>query len=203
MPYKEEAVRLVDSADKMVYQIGALNTIIRKKNGTLYGINTDYFAARKSIHRDNRLKTVVLGSGGAAKAACAALRSAHYRNVIVVSRNLQRAKHLAGIYQFHAWNWKRMSQILDVRQLINGTPFGMAGHAELKIPNQWLSSLKHIVDLPIGKNTTALIRMARTHHISCVEGAAFSLEQAACQFKAYTGIVVSTPTLKKLKLIAR
>ena len=71
IPYKETVLPLMDSLSKQAQEIGAVNTIIFKKNGELEGHNTDAYGFEKALFGRfdiNPKKALILGTGGASKA---------------------------------------------------------------------------------------------------------------------------------------
>ena len=93
IPHKEAALRLVDELAAEARRIGAVNTIVRRSS-RLVGDNTDAYGFAQSLAAarvDVTGKDVmVLGAGGAARAAVVALGAA--RSVIVAARRLDRAR---------------------------------------------------------------------------------------------------------------
>src|ERR1700719_1265752 len=73
MPYKESILPYLDNTDTHTTKIGACNTVVRAQDGKLYGFNTDTSGVVRPLER--RLSTLqdakilVLGAGGAARAA--------------------------------------------------------------------------------------------------------------------------------------
>ncbi|MFH0819383.1 MAG: type I 3-dehydroquinate dehydratase [Patescibacteria group bacterium] len=81
-PFKEEVMKYLDVVDKVAKTIGAVNTIVNKK-GKLYGYNTDWYGIVMAIINCKRIgrrkyvfapllhgkQAIILGNGGAAKAA--------------------------------------------------------------------------------------------------------------------------------------
>src|SRR2546421_1437006 len=79
IPYKEDVMQLVDECDPFAARIGAINTIVNR-DGCLYGYNTDapgFITALIEFGDDPfdcaEKKVVILGTGGAARAAAVGL----------------------------------------------------------------------------------------------------------------------------------
>ena len=89
IPYKKDVMpycaELTDCAKKM----GAVNTIVRRTDGTLIGHNTDYFGLHYTFNRMglslNGKKVLVLGSGGASVTTVIVLKELG-ANVVIISR---------------------------------------------------------------------------------------------------------------------
>ena len=71
MPYKQTVIPFLDALSPTAKALGAVNTIVRRKDGSLIGHNTDYFGfsylLRASGLKVAGKKVLVLGTGGASK----------------------------------------------------------------------------------------------------------------------------------------
>src|SRR5438445_4147727 len=77
MPYKEAILKYLDNTDSHTTKIGACNTVVRAQDGKLYGFNTDTAGIVRPLERRMTLegaKILVLGAGGAARAAVFGLK---------------------------------------------------------------------------------------------------------------------------------
>jgi len=96
-PFKEEIIPLLDGLDPTARTIGAVNVVVRKKGG-LVGYNTDYLGAVNALRaRGVALRgrrALVLGAGGAARAAVFGLLLAGSR-VTIVNRTASKAESIA------------------------------------------------------------------------------------------------------------
>jgi shikimate dehydrogenase len=93
-PFKGEAFRKVDVADTIARELFAVN-ILKKKNGKIYGYNSDFWALKELLSpyadRKQRPQVLVIGCGGAAKAAAlAALKQR--MSVLVANRDFRKAR---------------------------------------------------------------------------------------------------------------
>lgn len=76
IPLKEKVIPLIDELSKDVKMLGAVNTITKKKDGTLRGDNTDWLAIRDVILENYKKgKGLVIGTGGTALAAAYSLHN--------------------------------------------------------------------------------------------------------------------------------
>ena len=71
IPYKEKVMKYLDSISQRALSIGAVNTVVKREDGTLFGDNTDYdgflyMLSQLGVDIKGR-KALVLGSGGASK----------------------------------------------------------------------------------------------------------------------------------------
>lgn len=119
IPYKETVIPYLDGIDEFARAIGAVNTIV-KRDGKLYGYNTDFFGMSALIERYGikieGKKVAILGSGGTAKTARAVSSSLGAKAVITVSRTPSGdAISYEELYENHT----------DTEVIINTTPIGM------------------------------------------------------------------------------
>ncbi|MEM2137626.1 MAG: shikimate kinase, partial [Candidatus Anstonellaceae archaeon] len=100
-PFKEEMEKLADGLDGNAKAIGAVNTVVFGKGARAQGFNTDSAGVSRSLEENGAIlqgaKAVVLGAGGAAKAAVHALIS-HGARVTVANRTVEKAKLVAAAF---------------------------------------------------------------------------------------------------------
>lgn len=93
-PFKGDAFRRVDVADTISRELFAVN-IVRKKNDKLYGYNSDFWALQDLLRplavAGRRTKVLVIGCGGAAKAAALAALKLRM-SVSVANRDFRKAR---------------------------------------------------------------------------------------------------------------
>ncbi len=97
VPHKEKIVRYLDSVGATAERTGAVNTVIRRGD-LLHGENTDVIGLRRSLDESGfelaGKRVVLIGAGGAARAAMAALTETGVARITVANRTLARAKRL-------------------------------------------------------------------------------------------------------------
>jgi shikimate dehydrogenase len=93
-PFKGDAFRKVDIADTIARELYAVN-ILKKKDGKIYGYNSDFWALKKMLapyaQPGKRPKVLVIGCGGAAKAAALAALKLRM-SVTVANRDFRKAR---------------------------------------------------------------------------------------------------------------
>lgn len=99
VPHKEVVCAHLDDIDPVARQIGAVNTIVNR-NGRLCGYNTDGLGLLRSLQQDlglqpQGLRILLLGAGGACRAALVALCQAGASHLIIANRTPARAEGLA------------------------------------------------------------------------------------------------------------
>ena len=90
IPYKQDVIPFMDYISETAKKIGAVNTIV-KRNGKLYGYNTDFSGMTDLINKNNisikNKKVLILGSGGTSKTALAVAGSMGAKEIYRVSRS--------------------------------------------------------------------------------------------------------------------
>lgn len=105
-PHKLQIGKLLDSISSSAQKVGAVNTVIAQGKGTerkLHGENTDWIGIKRCIERSspkelNSSAGLVLGAGGAARAACYALQKLGVAELLVVNRTLSKAEDMVSLF---------------------------------------------------------------------------------------------------------
>jgi 3-dehydroquinate dehydratase / shikimate dehydrogenase len=188
MPLKKEVLPHLANMDPLTARIGACNTLRTGADGKLYGFNTDVAGVVRPLERRLRLKgarIVVLGAGGAARAAVFGLVE-QGAEVFVVNRTHEHAVTLAR--QAKAKSLKHevfAKQRFDV--LINSTPCGMTGFKQtLPIAENELNA-GLVFDMVYSPLETPLLKLAKSRGIPGVSGLEMFVQQGARQFEIWTG----------------
>lgn len=187
MPYKQEIIGHLDELDPAARRIGAVNTVV-KKNGHLYGYNTDWLGARKALEAVTSIagkKAVVLGAGGVSRAIAYGLVEAG-AEVIILNRTQSKAEQLAAEFGCQAGSLEEMAH-LAADLLINGTSIGMAPQVEdIPIPPACLTSGMIVFDTIYNPARTRLLKEAKLRGCRTISGLEMFLHQAAAQFTLWT-----------------
>ena len=188
MPLKQEIMAHLEKTDPLSAKIGACNTVLRAQDGKLYGFNTDVAGITGPLEKRMSLrgaKVLVLGAGGAARAAVFGLRDKG-AEVFILNRTPETAQKLAR--QSGSKTIKKdavAKTTFDV--IINATPIGMAG---IKAPQMLEAkdlNTKLVFDLVYNPLETPLLRMARQKGIPIITGIEMFVQQGARQFEIFTG----------------
>ncbi|RXS98170.1 shikimate dehydrogenase [Silvibacterium dinghuense] len=188
MPLKEEILPHLERTDPLSEKIGACNTVVRSQDGKLYGFNTDVAAIVRPLERRLQLKgakVLVLGAGGAARAAVFGLKDKG-ADVYILNRTPEAAQKLAR--QAKAKTFKRellAKTAFDV--IINATPSGMHGVKPASVLNADELNTRLVFDLVYNPIDTPLIRMAREKGLPVITGVEMFVHQGARQFEIWTG----------------
>jgi 3-dehydroquinate dehydratase/shikimate dehydrogenase len=187
MPFKQEIMAHLEHTDPLSAKIGACNTVLRQE-GKLYGFNTDVAGITIPIEKRMPIrgsKILVLGAGGAARAAVFGLRDKG-AEVFILNRTAETAQKLAR--QSGAKTIKKdalAKSTFDV--IVNATPIGMAGHKGPQLLDEKDLNTKLVFDLVYNPIETPLLRMARQRGIAIITGVEMFVQQGARQFEIFTG----------------
>ena len=187
MPLKEEIVPHLEQTDPLSARIGAVNTI-RLLDGKLYGFNTDVAGILIPLEKRIALrgaKVLVLGAGGAARAAVFGLRE-RGAEVFILNRTAATAQKLARQSGSKTIKKDALAKTqFDI--VINATPVGMAGNKAQSILEAKDLNTRLVFDLVYNPLETPLIHLARQQGIPFITGIEMFVQQGARQFEIFTG----------------
>jgi 3-dehydroquinate dehydratase/shikimate dehydrogenase len=188
MPLKQEIMAHLEKTDPLSAKIGACNTVLRAQDGKLYGFNTDVAGITGPLEKRLSLrgaKVLVLGAGGAARAAVFGLRDKG-AEVFILNRTSETAQKLARQSGSKTIKKDAVAKTsFDV--IINATPIGMAGIKATQLLEAKDLNTKLVFDLVYNPVETPLLRMARQKGIPIVTGVEMFVQQGARQFEIFTG----------------
>ena len=188
MPLKQEIMAHLEKTDPLSAKIGACNTVLRAQDGKLYGFNTDVAGITGPLEKRMSLrdaKVLVLGAGGAARAAVFGLRDKG-AEVFILNRTAETAQKLAR--QAGAKTMKKDALAkTSFDAIINATPIGMAGIKAPQILEAKDLNTKLVFDLVYNPLETPLLRLARQKGIPIITGIEMFVQQGARQFEIFTG----------------
>jgi len=188
LPHKQSILEYLAECEPLAAEIGAVNTVTVGSNGRLAGCNTDYVGVLRALEGKLQLsgsRVVILGAGGAARAAAFAVAKAG-AEVLVCARRENAAKELARAV--HGRVLRRAAlrkQTFDA--LVNATPVGMHPHPVSSPLEAAELNCSLVLDLIYRPLQTKLLRMAATRGIRTVSGVALFLEQGVAQWELWMG----------------
>ncbi|HWG79016.1 MAG TPA: shikimate dehydrogenase [Stellaceae bacterium] len=197
VPHKQAALAIVDHVDGTAARIGAVNTIIVRRDGALEGRNTDAFGFRENLRaaqpawRASAGPAAVLGAGGAARAVVAALLDDGAPEIRLVNRSRDHAAALAAALggPITVIDWSRRAAVLgDTALLVNTTSLGMAGRPPLDLALDALPKTAVVNDIVYAPLETPLLEAARRRGNPVVDGLGMLLHQARPAFAAWFGV---------------
>lgn len=201
MPHKAAVLPLLDHVADDALRIAAVNTIV-VDDDALRGYNTDvdgFVAALRDVVAEplDGACGLVLGAGGAARAAVLGLLRLGVRRCLVVNRTVAHAEELVRLLQPLAEEARLEVVALDelaaatVREadiVVNATPLGMG--EPLKVPGVLVDNIErdHIVyDVVYGQRPTMPLERARAVGARAIDGLGMLAWQAALSFELWTG----------------
>jgi 3-dehydroquinate dehydratase/shikimate dehydrogenase len=187
MPYKQEILPFLDNTDPFTAKIGACNTVVRSHDGKLYGFNTDTSGVVRPLEQRMTLadaRVLVLGAGGAARAAVFGLKE-RGAQIFILNRNIAAAQKLAR--QAKARTVKRADlKRLDFDVIINATPVGMGNTRESPLNADEIKA-QYVFDMVYDPAETRLLQLAKLRGAQIIPGREMFVHQAARQFEIWTG----------------
>src|ERR1700734_1507663 len=202
MPYKQAILPHLDNTDAHTAKIGACNTVVRGQDGKLYGFNTDVAGIIRPIEQRLTIegaKILVLGAGGAARAAVFGLKE-RGAEIWILNRTLAPAKKLA--HQAHA----RLVRRADLKKLafdviINATPVGMGNTRETPLQDKEINT-RYVFDMVYDPVETRLLKLAKERGAQVISGVGMFVHQAARQFEIWTGKPAPWDEMLRVVLLA-
>ncbi len=191
IPYKKTVIPYLDELTDTATALGAVNTVVRRADGTLLGDNTDYFGFAYALLSAGIAlggkRVLILGSGGASKTAVAYAHDAGAALVTVLSRTGE--INYQNVYE----------RCADTEIIINCTPVGMypqSGVAPVELSR--FSRLCGVVDMIYNPARTLLLAQARELRIPAINGISMLVAQAARGHEHFTGESVSKQKIEQI-----
>jgi len=179
IPHKVAARELADELSDGARAIGAVNTLILGEDGRVAGDNTDAGGLLDALGAPPPETALVLGAGGAARAAAWALNNAGAR-VTIWNRTPGRAAALAKELGVDAADRPGPAELL-----VNATSVGL--NPEDSLEGLPLVEARVVVELVYGQTPTPLARWAEERGVRLVDGLEVLIHQGARSFALWTG----------------
>ncbi len=188
LPHKEKIFAHLDAVEPLAEKIGAVNTVTVRKDGSLYGSNTDYIGVLRALEEKMKLsgsRVVLYGAGGSARAAAFALAKAGAQ-VFVCARRPDAARKLAKAVG-GAPILRSDLRALEFDALLNATPVGMFPQEKVSPLAAAELNCSLVMDLIYRPLRTKLLRLAASRKIACVSGVEMFLAQGFAQWEHWMG----------------
>ncbi len=223
IPHKQEVMAAMDDLAPLARRIGAVNTVVRRPDGSLFGTNTDISAGIASIEavvgkgwlRGKR--ALLLGAGGLGRAMAFALADAGAL-LTITDIDMKRAESLAS--EVSAASLSSRAQRSEVEGsrlgplpsavhsalrtphsalLLNCSPVGMHPDvAASPVPAEMLRKDLVVYDAVYNPAETKLLRDARAAGCRTVSGLDHFVRQAVEQFELWTGQPAPAETMRRV-----
>lgn len=214
IPHKSAVIPFLDGLSPEALRIGAVNTVNREGD-RLVGYNTDGIGFLQSLRDDlgfhpAGLTVLVLGAGGAARAAVAALCEAGVRRIVLANRSPERARSLAsdfgdryGAAEFALSTLAPAEMEMHLGRadlLVNTTSVGMGGTSFASLDLAPMKPSAKVYDMVYSPPETALLASAKGRGLACANGIGMLAAQGEAAFALWIG-AAPPPGLMKGRLL--
>ena len=200
MPHKINVLKYMDELSEAARVIGAVNTVVCRDDGTMFGENTDGKGFVQSL-RDEGVspagKTIcLLGAGGAARAIGVECALAGAVKLYVVNRTEERGRALANTIAGQTpaeavyLPWQGTASVpADTDILINATCVGLAPEADAcpDIDFDGVHAGMVVCDVVFNPADTVFLRRARACGAKAIDGLGMLVNQGCVNFTLWTG----------------
>jgi shikimate dehydrogenase len=215
VPFKQEAWKLADELSDYAKNAGAVNTLVFRQDGTIYGTNTDGIGLVRDLVENNQSqiqakRILILGAGGAVRGVLQPLLMQMPEKIFIANRTPERAIELVADMQAFTQQDGRICQLsgggfADIKGeydlIINGTAASLQGIMP-PIPESCLAAGVHCYDMMYGGRPTAFEFWCDDNGAAKVmNGLGMLVEQAAESFSIWRGKMPDTkPVLEAMQL---
>lgn len=201
MPHKIAVIPYLDELSKAATIIGAVNTVVVREDGSLFGENTDgkgFIEAllRRGSHPEGK-NIMILGAGGAARAIAVECALAGAAKITVVNRTAASARELADLILTKtnvfadSFEWTPQLKIPDGTDiLINATSIGLGDDRANKpdIRYDTITPDMTVSDVVFNPSNTLFLQEASKYGAQTVNGLGMLACQGARNFTLWTGM---------------
>jgi 3-dehydroquinate dehydratase / shikimate dehydrogenase len=217
IPGKVEALKAMDHVEEVASKIGAMNTVVLRESGELWGYNTDWVAAISAIDDELSLsgrslvgaRVLCVGAGGTARSLAYGALHCGAREVVIANRTVEKAEALAdemgqGVRAMPL-EPAALAKDTDFDVLMNTTSVGMhPNSSEMPITVEWLKAAKPLVfDAVYNPLRTKLLSAAAEMGCPCVSGIEMFVRQAVEQFRLWNPDVEPNVALMRQTVLDR
>jgi shikimate dehydrogenase len=186
LPHKQAILKHLKECEPLAADIGAVNTVVVRRGGALYGCNTDYVGVLRALEKRLRIRgsrVLIFGAGGSARAAAFALSRAG-ATVGICARREKLAKELAHAVGGGAVPRRALrSEFFDA--IVNSTPIGMHPHDGTSPLASAELNCRIVMDLIYRPEKTQLLKLAAKKRIATVSGVEMFLAQGIAQWEIW------------------
>jgi len=186
LPHKQTILNYLKDCEPLAAEIGAVNTVLVRRDGSLYGCNTDYVGVLRALQHQLRIagsRVLIFGAGGSARAAAFALARAG-ASVAICARRESAARALARAVGGEVLP-RRLLRSAKFDAILNTTPVGMHPHAGISPLAPSELNCRLVMDLIYRPERTQLLKLSAQKGIATVSGVEMFLAQGAAQWEIW------------------
>jgi shikimate dehydrogenase len=215
VPFKQEAWELADELSDYAKNAKAVNTLVFREDGSIYGTNTDGIGLVRDLVENHQSliqgkRILILGAGGAVRGVLQPLLQQMPEQIFIANRTPERAVELAADMQELTNQNGKICRLsgggFEVIQgeydlIINGTAASLQGIMP-PIPESCMAAGAHCYDMMYGGRPTAFENWCEDQGAAKVmNGLGMLVEQAAESFSIWRGKMPATkPVLEAMQL---
>ncbi len=201
IPHKVEALGMIDWIDPEAAAMGAVNTLVFRENGCCAGFNTDGHGLERALAEDfgvsmDGASVVLLGAGGAARAAATRILCSGCSELWIGNRSSDRLDRLLEVLQ--PVNGQRLEGF-DLEQVpsdlprssgvlvINATSLGLSAEDKSPIDLSGFADGAMACDMVYNPAETVFLRTAEKHGMRVANGLSMLVHQAARSLEIWSG----------------
>lgn len=191
IPYKKSVIPYCRELSPLAKEIGSVNTLVRRPDGSLFGDNTDAYGfeslVKKSSIEVRGKKALVLGSGGASVTVVAVLKRLGAASVTVISRSGED-------------NYDNIQKHADAKIIVNTTPVGMyPNNGQAAVDLETFPDCQGVLDVVYNPARTALLLQAERLGIPCAGGLYMLVAQAKRSCEIFTGKAIADSEIARIE----
>ncbi len=193
IPYKKTVLPYCRELSPLAKEIGSVNTIVRRPDGSLFGDNTDAYGFESLVKKSGidvrGKKALVLGSGGASVTVVAVLKRLGAGSVTVISRSGED-------------NYDNLQKHADARIIVNTTPLGMyPNNGQAAVDLKTFPDCEGVLDAVYNPARTALLLQAERLGIPCAGGLYMLVAQAKRACEIFTGSSIPDSEIERIEKV--
>lgn len=193
IPYKKSVLPYCRELSPLAKEIGSVNTIVRRPDGSLFGDNTDAYGFESLVKKSGidvrGKKALVLGSGGASVTVVAVLKRLGAGSVTVISRSGED-------------NYDNIRKHADARIIVNTTPLGMyPNNGQAAVDLKTFPDCEGVLDAVYNPARTALLLQAERLGIPCAGGLYMLVAQAKRACEIFTGSSIPDSEIERIEKV--
>ncbi|WP_448579779.1 shikimate dehydrogenase family protein [Thermaurantiacus sp.] len=187
LPHKVEALHACASLDPNARATGAVNLLTVRDDGRLHGANSDVDGVIESLAGWGGGHAVLVGAGGAARAAVQALARLGVTSLTILNRNQESARALLARSGLPGEVLPLDAPLPPATLLVNASSLGMAGQPSYLPDLGPLAEGAILFDMVYAPLETPLLAAGRARGLAAIDGLAMLIGQARAAFRAFYG----------------